>query len=138
MTTAEMFVNNLINTQALVQIGSVDEDGFPNIRAKLKPLKRNGIKEIYFSTHGATNKVKHFIDNPKASLYLYDAAVFKGAMLKGKMEILTAREDKQPLWQPGNEMHYPGGVDDPNFCVLKFTASSCRCYNQLRSKDYAL
>ena len=27
------------------------------------------------------------------------------------------------IWRDGDEQYYPGGVTDPNYCVLKFTAT---------------
>lgn len=29
---------------------------------------------------------------------------------------------KQKIWREGDMEYYPGGVTDPNYCVLRFTA----------------
>jgi len=57
----------------------------------LKPRKRNGLKEFYFSTNTSSMRVKHFQDNHNASIYFYHKGLVKyvGVMLKGKMEVLT-------------------------------------------------
>ena len=59
-------------------------------------------------------------------------------MLKGKMEVLTDRETKQMIWKKGDTVFYKGGVDDPDYCVLKFTAESGRYYRDLKTEDFAI
>jgi general stress protein 26 len=33
-------------------------------------------------------------------------------------------------------MYYPGGVTDPDYCVLKFTAVKGRYYANFKSEDF--
>ena len=40
-----------------------------NIKAMLKPGKRNGLKEFYFSTNTSSMRIKQFRNNPNASIY---------------------------------------------------------------------
>jgi len=40
------------------------------------------------------------------------------------------------LWQPGDDMYYPEGVTDPDYCVLRFTAVSGRKYGDFQSDDF--
>jgi general stress protein 26 len=131
----EQSVIKLFDGQNLMFIGSVDESGFPNIRAMLLPRKRDGIKTIYFSTNTPTNKVKHFLKNNKACVYFANQSTFEGALLLGTMEVLETPEYKEMLWEPGDEMYYPGGVTDPNYCVLRFMAVSGRYYSNFQSTD---
>ncbi len=51
MRNAEKTIRNIIDKQSICYISSIDKDGFPNTKAMLRPRKRNGIKEIYFSTN---------------------------------------------------------------------------------------
>ena len=134
----EQFVADLFEGQNLSFIGSVDEKGFPSIRAMLRPRKREGIKTIYFSTNTPTNKVRHFRNNPKACVYFCNPATFQGALLIGTMEVLEAQEYKDALWKEGDEIYYPGGVTDPNYCVLRFTAISGRKYGNFHSDDFVI
>lgn len=136
MNSAEQFVCELFDKQNLSFIGSVDENGFPQIRAMLRPRKREGIKTIYFSTNTPTNKVRHFTQNEKACVYFCDSASFQGALLVGTMEVLDMPEYKEMLWQDGDEMYYPGGVTDPNYCVMRFTALFCRKYDNFQSDSF--
>ena len=135
MQQTEQFVANLFNGQNLSFIGSIDHEGFPNIRAMLRPRKREGISIIYFSTNTPTNKVKHFLENEKACVYFCDPINFQGAMLAGTMEVLETPEEKEMLWRTGDELYYPGGVTDPDYCVLRFKTKSVRTYSNFQSVE---
>lgn len=117
-------------------LGSVDEYGFPFIRAMLRPRKREGVRTIYFSTNTTTQKVRHFRDNEKACVYFCDPAAFRSALLIGTMEVLSAQAYKNMLWQDGDELYYPGGVTDPDYIVLRFTAVSGRKYSEFHSESF--
>ena len=54
------------------------------------------------------------------------------------MEVLESKAVKERIWRDGDEMFYPKGVTDPDYCVLKFTARKCRYYSNFHSKDIAL
>jgi len=34
------------------------------------------------------------------------------------------------IWRPGDEMYYPKGVTDSDYCVLRFTAQQGRYYTR--------
>jgi len=135
MRNAEKTVGSMIDKQKICFIGSVDVDGFPNIKAMLRPRKRSGIKEFYLSTNTSSLKVKSFRDNPKACLYFCDKRFFRGVMLKGFMEVLEDQESKDMIWQFGDTIYYKGGKTDPDYSVLKFTATSARYYSNFKSVD---
>lgn len=138
MDNLEQLVGELFETQNLSFIGSVDEDGFPHIRAMLRPRRREGVRTIYFSTNTSTNKVRHFRENQKACVYFCDPTTFRGALLLGTMEVLETQEYKEMLWLPGDEQYYPGGVSDPNYCILRFTAAKARTYQNFQSNTFAI
>jgi general stress protein 26 len=117
-------------------IGSVDGEGFPNMKAMLPPRKREGISEFYFTTNTSSMRVKQYLENPKASIYFYDKRFYRGVMLKGTMEVLTDSKSKEEIWREGDEIYYPLGVTDSDYCVLKFTAQSGRYYSNFRSEDF--
>ena len=119
-------------------IGSVDGDGFPNVKAMLKPRKRVGLREFYFSTNTSSMRVKQYLCDPNACVYFYRKGLIRyvGVMLRGKMEVLTDRETKEMIWKKGDTVFYNGGVDDPDYCVLKFTAESGRYYRDLKTQDF--
>ena len=138
MNKAEQLISALFEGQNLSFIGLVDENGFPHIRAMLHPRKREGIQTIYFSTNTPTNKVRHFQNDHKACVYFCDPATFRGALLVGTMEVLEAQQYKDMLWRDGDEIYYPGGASDPNYCVLRFTAVTGRTYSNFQSDDFTI
>ena len=43
---------------------------------------------------------------------------------------------KKLIWRDGDEKYYSGGVTDPDYCVLMFTADSGRYYSNFKSVDF--
>ena len=123
-------IESFIRKQKVAFICSVDEEGFPNVKAMLKPRKMEGIKSFYFSTNTSSMRVKQYMNNPNACIYFYHKGLIKyvGVMLKGKMKVLTDQKTKDMIWRKGDTIFYKGGVTDPDYCVLKFTAESGRFY----------
>ena len=122
----------------IAYISSVDQDGFPWTKAMLKPRKREGIKAFYFTTNTFSIRVAQYKANHKASIYFCDAKGFKGMMLRGTMEVLTDAASKEMIWHDGDEQYYPGGVTDPNYCVLKFTATDGRFYSDFYPRSFVI
>lgn len=138
MRDAVQTIGNIIDKQKTAFISSVDEDGFPNMKAMLAPRKREGIKEIYFTTNTSSMRVEQYRKDPKACVYFCDNRFFRGVMLKGTMEVIEDQETKEMIWLPGDTMYYPLGVTDPDYCVLKFTASSGRYYSNFKSENFQI
>ena len=136
MRNSEQTIGNLIEKAPLTQICYMDEQGFPVTKAMLKPREQEGIKEFWFTTNTSSNKVKCFKNNPKASIYFVDRRFFRGVNLVGTVEVLETPEAKERIWQEGDEMYYPLGVTDSDYCVLKFTATKGRYYSQFKSEDF--
>ena len=88
-----IIIEKFIRKQRVAFICSVDEEGFPNVKAMLKPRK---------------------------------------------MEVLTDQEAKDMIWRKGDTMFYKGGVTDPDYCVLKFTAESGRYYCDLKTESFTI
>ena len=129
-----------IRKQKVSFICSVDGNGFPNIKAMLRPRKQAGLREFWFSTNTSSMRVKQYLENPNASIYFYHKGLVKytGVMLTGTMEVLTDQETKTMLWKKGDTMFYKGGVTDPDYCVLKFTAQTGRYYCDLHTESFAV
>lgn len=135
MKDIEKTLEKMIDKQSICYISSIDDNGFPNTKAMLKPRKKNGIKEFYLSTNTSSCKVKNFESNSKACLYFCDKRFYRGLMLKGNVEIIHNQEIKNMIWKFGDTMYYKGGKTDPDYCVLKFTSISARYYSNFKSID---
>ena len=129
-------IGNLIDKQGVSFISSVDNEGFPNTKAMLPPRKRDGIKTFYFTTNTSSMRVAQYRTNPQACVYFCDKRFFRGVMLKGAMEVLEDAKSKEMIWREGDTLYYPKGVADPDYCVLKFTASAGRYYTNFSSQDF--
>ena len=136
MRDPEKTVGNMADKLKIAFLGSVDSEGFPNVKAMLQPRKREGIKVFYFTTNTSSMRVAQFQANPKACVYFCDQRFFRGAMLRGTVEVLTDEESKRMIWQEGDEVYYAQGVTDPDYCVLKFTAQSGRFYKDFKSESF--
>jgi general stress protein 26 len=136
MRDASKSIGNLIDKANVSIISSVDENGFPNSKAMLPPRKREGIKHIFFTTNTSSMRVKHYLNNPKACVYFFDKRYFKGVMLRGTMKVLHDSTSKEMIWRHGDEMYYPKGVTDPDYCVLRFTAQNGRYYSDFNSENF--
>ena len=136
MKTRESIIE-FIQKQKTAFVGSVDEDGFPNMKAMFTPRKIEG-NCFYFSTNTSSMRAQQFMKNTKASIYVYHRGRFKyeGIMLTGTMEVLQDDGIKQEIWQTGDTMYYKQGVNDPDYCVLKFTAIKGRHYCDLQTESF--
>lgn len=122
-------IYQFISEQKTAFIASVNEQGYPVIRAMLAPRKiENG--EIYFSTNTSSNKIKQYAANDKACVYFYKRGKFKyqGVAIIGEMEICTDQETKNEIWRFGDKIFYKQGVTDPDYCVLKFVGKTAEYY----------
>lgn len=138
MRNVEQTIGNLIDKQSVAFISSVDEEGYPNMKAMLPPRKREGIKQFYFTTNTHSKRVGQYKQNPKASIYFCDKRFYRGVMLKGTMEVLEDSENKEMIWQEGDTMYYPLGVTDPDYCVLRFTSDNGRFYTNFSSENFVV
>ena len=48
---------------------SVDGEGYPNVKAMLKPRKTEGLRRFWFSTNTSSLRVKQYLADPKACVY---------------------------------------------------------------------
>lgn len=138
MKTREQLMD-FIRKQKTAFVASVDEEGFPNIKAMFTPRKIEG-NSFYFTTNTSSMRTQQFMKNPRASIYFYKRGRFQyeGVMLTGTMEVLQDAEIKKEIWQIGDTLYYKKGVTDPDYCVLKFTAVKGRRYCALKSESFEL
>ena len=120
---------HFISEQKTAFIASVNEQGYPVIRAMLAPRKIDG-NEICFSTNTSSNKIKQYLSNNKACVYFYKRGKFKyqGLTITGEMQVCTDQATKDEIWRFGDKLFYKQGVTDPDYCVLKFIGKTAEYY----------
>lgn len=117
-------------------VGSVNETSMPNIKAMIVE-KRIGIKEFYFASNNSSIRVKQFINNKNACLYFYGGIFYTGIMLEGTIEVLNDEMNKSKIWKKTFKSVYKnGGINDPDYCVIKFTAKTGRYYYKFQSESF--
>ena len=138
MKDIELTIGKLIDNQKTAFIASIDAEGFPNMKAMLKPRKREGLRTVYFTTNTSSMRVSQFLKDNRSCIYFCDNRFFRGAMLKGTMEVLTDATHKEMIWEEGDTTYYKKGVTDPDYCVLKFTATTGRYYSNFKSENFVI
>ena len=125
-----------ISKQKTSFIASVDEEGFPNMKAMLAPRKIDG-NRIYFTTNTSSLRVAQYRANPKASVYFYNKGRFRyeGVMPIGTMEVLEDAETKEKIRRAGDTLYYKEGVADPDYCVLRKRAGITAPSNRKASRS---
>ena len=131
-------IGNLIDKQSVSFISSVDEKGYPNTKAMLAPVKREGIKTFYWHTNSPSMRIKQYQNNSKACIYFCDKQFFRGVMLTGTMEVIDDKDLKKEIWKDEFSMYYQGGMDGGDFILLKFTAQNGRYYSNFHSEDFEI
>ncbi len=119
-------------------VGSVDGGGFPQVKAMLAPRGREGLRVFWFSTNASSMRVAQFRRNGAACLYFCDPRTFRGLLLTGTMEVLEDAASRRRVWREGDERYYPGGVDGPDCCALRFTARTGRHYCDFHSENFEI
>ncbi len=124
---ATRIIAELRRNSPIAYLASIDDEGYPVIRAMLV-LEHDSLKTQYFSTNTSSAKVNYFLSNPKASVYYCRPEDYKGVLFVGNMQVCKDQKTKDFLWREGFERYYPNGARDPDYCVLKFTATSGSFY----------
>jgi len=116
---------DLLNDCTEITLASVNENGYPRI-CVLEKIKSDGIKKIWCSTGLEGTKTKHFNANPKASVCFWKGG--DSVTLIGKVTVRTDRQIREEMWLDWFIEHLPGGIDDPNYCILEFSAEEATLY----------
>jgi general stress protein 26 len=118
----------------------VGADGYPLIKAVVPGKHREMIDEMYFCTNTSSKFTAEIIKNSKTGVYFYSRKlIWKGCMLKGKMEIVSDLVIKEKYWQNKFKGAYPEkSYTDPDFCVLKFVPETGRFYSWYKLDDFEI
>lgn len=122
----------LMGTAESAYLGTVDEEGFPQIRAMVNLRNKEQFGDLaglfeghdedflmYFTTAASSVKMGHIKANPKVSVYFCDPKEICGLMLAGEIEVVTDAELEKALWQEDWRVHFPNGADDPEYTILR-------------------
>ncbi|MDE6592623.1 MAG: pyridoxamine 5'-phosphate oxidase family protein [Oscillospiraceae bacterium] len=123
----EIITERAKGSQNFVTLAFVDRDGYPHTTT-ISISKSEGIKWLTFCT--GTGAKKDIIDRCNKASVCINSSEYHIA-LTGTIEQITDLDVKKEMWYDGLKNHF-SGYDDPNYCVLKFTAER---YNLLLLSD---
>lgn len=139
----------LMEASEAVYLTMIDSDGFPETRAmlNLRNIKKYPrLKDIfqhhsadfltYFTTNMSSPKIERVKKNPKVCAYYCKPDEWRGLMAAGIMEMVDDKDIKNELWQDNWTMYYPGGVEDPDYVILRLQPTFLKGYHQLQ--QYAI
>jgi len=138
----------LVNRSFTGVLGTVDGNGIPQLKAMIK-TSAIGLKEFWFCTNTSSKRIVQIQKNPNASLYFCDEKTFEGLMLTGKAEVSYDDAKRQEFWNDGMKIYYPLGYtdpgcmassklvcDQPDYALIKLTASRGNYYHGLNNTDF--
>jgi general stress protein 26 len=128
---------SLLERCNICYLGSNGPDGIPRVKAMLN-TKVEGMTRIWLITNTGSKRVAQLRNDPRACLYFTDEANYQGLALYGTIILHFDHETRSMMWKPGYEMYYPLGVDDPDYAVLEFIATSGNYYHGLANTDFTL
>lgn len=124
---AEEIIKNktaAINMGAGVTLSLLDHEGYPTT-STVSISKADGIRQITFGVALDSNKAVRVKENGRACVCIadddFEGGAYYNITLVGDIEIITDAKIKKDMWYQGLEEHFDNGVDDVNYCVLKFT-----------------
>lgn len=110
----------LLQQTEVVVLSSVQPEGYPR-PVPMSKIKSEGISVVWMATGRHSQKTRDFRKDAKAGLCFYRDG--NSVALTGKVEIVTDESLKKELWQDWFIGHFPQGPTDPEYILLKFTAS---------------
>ena len=116
---AEEIIRQNTGVESYCVLALMDEEGNPTA-STITASKAEGIRRLYFGTGLGSNKAMRIRRCGRACVCFNTGGAYN-ISLSGTIEIVTDTEVKADMWYDGLKNHF-SGPDDPNYCVLRFTA----------------
>ena len=128
---------SLVESSEAAMLATLNEEGYPEVRA-LSKITTDGIKEAVFVTRGDSRHAANIRRNPRCCVYFVDAPKYHALSLVGSAEVLCDTELKRKLWRPAFQGLFKNGIEDPEYCVLRFTTLRANLRWGIESTDIVL
>lgn len=141
--------HDLMTTAEAVYLTTLDPDGWPNTRAMLNLRNTErypGLVPVFtsydldctllFTTNTSSGKVSQITGNPRASAYFCNPSEWRGLMLGGEISVVADLNLKEGIWQENWRMYYPGGIEDPDYSILRMIPRIAKYYEYLDSYSW--
>lgn len=119
-------IKSLLAPDKMIFLITTGTDGRPDVRA-MAPAQCEEVKTVWMLTCKQSEKYSQLRQNPQCLLYATvseDSQEYLELRLWGRIELLDDAATRTKIWRDDYAIYFPGGKDDPNLCVLKFTADS--------------
>lgn len=127
-------IKALVNNAETADLGFIDSEGMPQVRRVFCTCHK-GVGRHLISTNTSSMHVQELLKNDSACLYFADSSQFYGLCLTGRAVFHQEPFYREKLWHEGDEIYYPEGVTDEDYCVLEFIARKGRFYGNLGTGD---
>lgn len=99
--------------------------------------RRDGFT-VYLSTSRRTQKVREIEADPRVSLYYCIPARFEGVTLTATARIDDDAGLRRALWCDDWRVHWPRGLDDPDYCIVRCVPERLFGWHGSAAFDYDL
>ncbi len=96
---------------------TIGGDGYPH-SVEMDLLGSDGGCVLYFSTPSSSKKVMNIRENRKAGVCI--ARCWDSISFTGDADTVDDRDLKERFWDDRMLRHYPGGIEDPAYCLIRF------------------
>jgi len=77
---------------------------------------------VWFACGTSSNKVRQIRANPNASASFWESG--QDLVISGTAEVMDDADTKTAMWQADWTRFFPDGPADPEYCILKITATA--------------
>ena len=113
----DMKVDWIVSRSTRAVLSTMDQDGYPH-PVEMDLLGHDDGHVFYFSTPISSRKVGHIRGDKRAGVCI--ARCWDSLSFIGYAEIVDDRELKERFWNDSMLRHYPGGVDDEGYALIRF------------------
>lgn len=127
--------NRIAGNAKEAYIAVTDETGGPTV-STVSVVRTDGICRTWFATSLGANKARRLKACPKAGICFHVGD--DNVTLAGEARILTDPQIKKELWQDWFINHFPGGPEDPEYCIIEFTAKRASLWVKGQGDEFSM
>lgn len=122
----------ILEHSGYITLSTIDENECPRPVA-IDVIAHDGIKIIWMTTFRNSNKARHIMRNPKAGIFFVHEA--DSVTITGTAEVITDTQMLHAFWKDCFLNYFPGGPDDDNYCLIRFTSEKAKCWIDRETKN---
>lgn len=119
MDTIKERAFRLLDKCEIVTIATVGDGGFP-YPVPVAKIAAERPFTVWIATGSGSEKVRHIRRDARCGLSFFDRD--DSVSLTGEAEVVSEPSVRRAMWQDWFAGHFPGGPDDPAYCLVRFHA----------------